>query len=138
MIEETNLLVDRKSAMDAVRYLLMGEKYFSGIGGASKDFDKAASLGNKKAMSYLAKMCALGLGGNKDYNKAQELLEKLTPGQDETLSEVYLLIKGTECLANNDIQGYKVIDQQICEMKAERRKKRQLKKENQKNQENHE
>ena len=145
MIEETNLLVDRKSAIDAVRYLLMGEKYFSGIGGVSKDlvrarelFDKAASLGNKKAMSYLAKMCALGLGGNKDYNKAQELLEKLTPGQDETLSEVLLLIKGTECLANNDIQGYKVIDQQICEMKAERRKKRQLKKENQKNQENHE
>ena len=85
MIEETNLLVDRKSAIDAVRYLLMGEKYFSGIGGVSKDlvrarelFDKAASLGNKKAMSYLAKMCALGLGGNKDYNKAQELLEKLS------------------------------------------------------------
>ena len=41
MIEETNLLVDRKSAMDAVRYLLMGEKYFSGIGGASKDLVRA-------------------------------------------------------------------------------------------------
>ena len=47
MIEETNLLVDRKSAIDAVRYLLMGEKYFSGIGGASKDLVRARELFDK-------------------------------------------------------------------------------------------